>query len=392
MASQHSGNGPSSSLVAKIGRWTNSQTRWIAKIPGTFTLFRQIHHVVYPDVKADVDYATKLAHALPTEIRKILIVSPQSWDSSRMPWKPAMGNYFYDIWQSARERYGEDKVLLFQIQPGDPTWSSKLLKMIVDSDPSHVLFQGEEDPNGDHNAWPSFGAQLAKVWDGQLIFLMYDSVYWWHIFNAEKVARVYPNTTVHAIDRDPYELNRKIPRSGPGVLPTSLETLKILQSDKIFATRPDSPGDVTCVGSLYPDRIKQLRKFERSGIIVRVNPHREGRSDRPSYTEYAAAIGHSWATINLSRNHGMPRKHVKTRVLEAPLFGTLLLSDEKVLSSQIIPEDAFVYFTSPQDLKQKIRFLQENPATYEEIRARGIQYAQKVTNSIFWEKIEGLNS
>lgn len=381
---------PKSSIVAKLGQWSNSQMSWIAKIPGAFLLFRLVYRLVYPDNKASVDFAKTLKTAKPQQITKILIVSPQSWDKVRMPWKPAMGNYFYDIWKSAVERYGEKAVLLHQIAPADPSWSEKLLEVILAEQPSHVLFQGEEDPNGNPNAWPEFAAQLAKVWSGQLIFLMYDSVYWWHIFTAEKVARVFPNTSVHAIDRLPTELHSSIRRSGPGVLPTSLETVKILNSDALFAHPPKVRTDLTCVGSLYPDRKKQLSRFKNAGIDVVVNPHRVGRTDLPSYIEYASAIGHSWATINLSRNHGMPKKHVKTRVLEAPLFGTLLLSDEKNLSSEIIPEDGFVYFSSPRDLRRKIQFLRDNPEEYEAIKNRGIQYANSITNSIFWEKIEGL--
>ena len=381
---------PKSSIVARLGEWSNSQMSWIAKIPGAFGLFRLIYRFVYPDDKASVDFAKTLEKSEPQKITKILIVSPQSWDKVRIPWQAGLGNYFYDIWRSAVERYGADAVSLHQISQGDSNWQEKLLSSINLEQPSHVLFQGEEDPNGYPNSWPDFAAQLAKVWHGELIFLMYDSVYWWHIFTAEKVARVFPNTSVHAIDRLPTELHRSIRRSGPGVLPTSHETVKFLHSDSLFTHTPQLPADLTFVGSLYPDRKKQLGKFRNAGIDVAVNPHRVGRSDFPSYIEYASAIGHSWATINLSRNHGMPKKHVKTRVLEAPLFGTLLLSDEKNLSAQIIPEDGFVYFSSPRDLKRKIKFLRDNPQEYEAIKNRGIKYANSITNSIFWEKIEGL--
>lgn len=365
---------------------------WIGKIPGAFALFRILYSFVYPDDKESVSYAKGLKKSQHPPISKLLIVSPQSWDKARMPWKPAMGNYFFDIWQSANERYGKDSVFLHQIAPGDPDWSNKLLEAIEKINPSHVLFQGEEDPNGDPNAWPDFAARLAKKWSGELIFLMYDSVYWWHIFTAEKVARVYPNTSVHAIDRLPNELHKSVPRSGPGVLPTSLETVEILKTDPVFSSTVEARTDLTCVGSLYPDRKKQLKRFKKAGIEVVVNPHREGRTDLPSYIEYASAIGHSWATINLSRNHGMPKKHVKTRVLEAPLFGTLLFSDEQNLSSQMIPQDGFVYFSSPRDLKNKVEYLRKHPEEYAAIKQRGIEYANSITNSIFWEKIEGLYS
>jgi len=195
---------------------------------------------------------------------------------------------------------------------------------------------------------------------------------------------------VHAIDTFPRELKKGIPRSGPGFLPTSLETIKILESRALFANRPAAPQSLTFVGSLYPDRIKQLAKFSRVRIPVVVNSHRVGKSEKPSYEEYAAAIGHSWATINLSRNHGMPRKHVKSRVLEAPLFGTLLVTDERKLTSLAIPADGFVYFRSARDLKRSMRRLREIPQEYGAIRDRGQRYARGLAQSSFWSAIEGM--
>jgi hypothetical protein len=94
----------------------------------------------------------------------------------------------FDIWQSARERFGAQRVLLHQLVPGDSDWAERLISDIVAQDPTHVIFHGEEDPNGQVNAWPRVGAALAGVWTGELIFLMLDSVYWWHIFATETLA------------------------------------------------------------------------------------------------------------------------------------------------------------------------------------------------------------
>jgi hypothetical protein len=377
-------------LVLRIGSWTNDQMSWISRVPGAFFVFRLIYKRLYPAPGTAVRFRQTLKRSDLKPIRKIMIVSPQSCADVHVAWEPAAGNYFFDIWQSARERYGSQNVLLHQVAPGETGWSERLVSDIVAQDPTHVLFFGEEDPNGQVNSWPRVGAALAGAWTGELIFLMFDSVYWWHIFVAETLAEVYPNVSVHAIDTFPRELRKGLPRSGPGFLPTSLESIKILKSRALFANRPDSSETITFIGRLYPDRIKQLAKFARLGIDIDVNPQREGKSEKPSYEEYAAAIGHSWATINLSRNHGMPRKHVKARVLEAPLFGTLLVTDERKLTSGLIPADGFVYFRSARDLKKSLRRLRENPQEHEAIRDRGQRYARAAAQSSFWVAIEGM--
>jgi hypothetical protein len=375
-------------LVQRIGEWTNYNMGSIAAIPGAFSLFRVIYNILYPISKTDVDFATTVSVRSGAPIERMLIIVPQSWHSSRGTWKPAAGNYFFDIWQSAVERYGSANVELHEVEPGDSAWQQKALTVIRETKPSHVLLQGEEDPNGDPFALTNFASALVKFWDGQLILVMYDSVYWWHIFKAENVARLYPQTSVHAIDRFPRELRHVLHRTGPGVLPTSLKTLDVLRKSTPWLDAPSDTSRLTFVGSLYPDRLKQLKKYADYGIDVQVNPHREGRRDRPTYEEYSAAIRHSWGTINLSRNHGMPSKHVKTRVLEAPLFGTVLFSDEKRMSSLVVPEDSFVYFKNKRDLAKKVAYYRAHPEEFAGLRDRGQARANDIAATIFWTVIE----
>jgi hypothetical protein len=375
-------------LVQRIGAWTNRNMGNIARIPGAFSLFRLIYKALYPISQVDVEFAKTLPRRQGGAITRLLIIVPQSWHSSGGTWKPAAGNYFFDIWQSAVERYGDKNVFLHEVAPSDGAWQQTALDTIRQTNPSHIVMQGEEDPNGDPFALTNFAAGLAKFWDGQLIFVMYDSVYWWHIFKAENVARLFPQTSVHAIDRYPRELRHVLNRTGPGVLPTSLKTMEVLIKSKPWREVPSDTSPLTFVGSLYPDRLKQLKKYVDYGIDVQVNPHREGRTDRPTYEEYSAAIRHSWGTINLSRNHGMPSKHVKTRVLEAPLFGTVLFSDEKRLSSLMVPADAFVYFKNKKDLAKKVAYYRRHPDEFAALRERGMVRATDIGASIFWTVIE----
>jgi hypothetical protein len=375
-------------FVSKIGKWTNRHSALFARIPGMFSLFRLVYNVLYPVSRRDFGRNNGFRRVSSGPIEKLLVVSPQSWGRDGSTWAPAQGNYFYDIWQSAIERYGSENVNLHQVLPSDEKWQVSLLAAINRFQPSHVIMQGEENPNGDQVGLVKFAKQLRETWSGQLILVMYDSVYWWHIFNAENIAKVFPNTSVHAIDRFPHELRWVLNKSGPGVLPTSKKTMLALSASAPWKNRAPSPLPLTFVGSMYPDRQRQLENLREFGIDIVVNPHRIGRSDRPSYAEYATAIKNSWATINFSRNHGMPSKHVKTRVLEAPLFGTVLFSDERRQSSKILPTDQFVFFKNKHDLKKKIEFYSRNPQLLEDMRARGNETAALIANSIFWEVIE----
>jgi len=307
----------------------------LARIPGMFYLFRLIYNVLYPVARSEFGLKQGFRRDWGGPIEKLLVVSPQSWGTDASSWGPAQGNYFFDIWKSAVERYGAQNVDVHQVKPGDSEWQDSLLEAIDRIRPTHLLLQGEENPNGDPRGLTDFAKRLRDTWEGQLILVMYDSVYWWHIFNAENIAKIYPNTSVHAIDRFPKELRRVLHKSGPGVLPTSKATMQVLRDSPAWKMKALVPLPLTFVGSMYPDRVSQLEKLRAFGIDIVVNPHRIGREVRPSYAEYAAAIKNSWATLNFSRNHGMPSKHVKTRVLEAPLFGTVLFSDEKKLSSKI---------------------------------------------------------
>ncbi len=305
----------SHNLTLRIGVWTNDHMGCLARIPGAFFVFRLIYKRLYPAHGPALRFRQKLTRTGLKPVQKIMIVSPESLGESNVPWGPAEGNFLYEIWQSARERFDARRGALHQVALGDTCWAEKLISDIVAQDPTHVIFHGEEDPNVEVNSWPRVGASLAGVWTEELIFLMHDPLHWWHIFAAETLAEVYPNVSVRAIDTFPRELGKGILRSGPGFLRTSLETIRILERRPHFASRPDTTESVTFIGGPYPDRVKQLAKFARRGIDILVNPQRTGKSEKPSYEEYAAAIGHSWATINLSRNHGMPRKHFKVRVL-----------------------------------------------------------------------------
>lgn len=375
-------------FIQSVGSWTNDNAHIIARVPGAFSLFRILYNRLYPLNASAVAFGATVPAGSGPDLTKILVVSPQSWDASRVPWQPATGNYFYDIWQSANERYGAQRVALHQIKPADSNWLASLLESIAAEKPSHIIFQGEEDPNDDRGAYTQFAETLATVWNGQLIFVMYDSVYWWHIFKAEQVAQLYPHTYVHAIDRSPRELRKVVAKSGPGVLPTSQATIDTLFTSPEWGTVDMDGTELTMVGSMYPDREKKVASFFKRGIDLSVNPHRRGTTDRPSYVKYASAIGQSWGTINLSRNHGMPAKHVKTRVLEAPLFGTVLFSDEATMSSTMIPRDAFVYFRNARDLAKKVSYYRSHPEEFAEIRSRGHQRALEIANSIFWSEIE----
>jgi hypothetical protein len=87
----------SQKMVLRIGSWTNDQMSWISRIPGAFFVFRLIYKRLYPAPGPAVRFRQTLKRSELKPIQKIMIVSPQSFADVHVAWKPAAGNYFFDI-------------------------------------------------------------------------------------------------------------------------------------------------------------------------------------------------------------------------------------------------------------------------------------------------------
>lgn len=318
---------------------------------------------------------------------RLMIVVPQSWHPRFREWGPGVGHFYYDLWKSAEERYGASNVCRFQIEPENQNWAQELRQEIVKSEPSHILMHIEELPNGDLRGLLEFASSLGQVFQGWVTLLMYDSIFWNHLFSAELFSKAHPKTALIATDQFP-SIARVPQKIGPALLPTSQASLSVLETK--YVERHNKHG-LTLIGKVYGYRAKALKRLVRKGVFVEVNPHRaHGSFENPSYLSFYSAFRDSWATVNFSRANGSHVKHAKTRILEATLFGSLLVTDEYELTSQLLGTDSFVYFRNAKELKQKIEYLKANPESYFSIRKLGYEGAQRLRTH-FWVKFDKLH-
>jgi glycosyltransferase involved in cell wall biosynthesis len=320
-----------------------------------------------------------------------MIVVPQSWHPTLRGWGPGVGHFYYDLWKSAEERYGFENVCWVAIEPEKLEWSKDLRKEIQRIKPSHIMMHIEEFPNGDLMSLLEFASSLPLIFQGWVTLLMYDSIYWNHLFAAELICDLYPKTAIIATDQFP-AIARVPNKVGPALLPTSLASISALESSYKETQNPENKYGLTLIGQVYGYRAKALEKMAKHGLVVEVNPHRLNTSNRNlDYSSFYAAFRDSWATINFSRANGALVKHAKTRILEATLFGAVLVTDEYPLTSQLLGKGAFVYFKNPEDLKRKIARLKEYPEEYLEIKRLGNEGAEKL-RTVFWVEWDKLRN
>jgi hypothetical protein len=320
---------------------------------------------------------------------KLLVVVPPSWSTENKGWGPGIGHFYYDIWKSAQERYGSKSVEYIELGSNKTNWSNSLLNTIVDSKPTHIIFHAEEIPYNDFAELLKFGQGLNACFGGALTLLMYDSIYWNHLFIAESMNKVFSGTCILATDQFP-QLAKVGAKTGPALLPTSLESVRMLDSDYCKETQHSRFG-TTIIGSVYGYRERKLKRLSKMGINVEVNPHKNPHSPtKPSYLDFYSALRNSKFTINFSRANGATVKHAKTRLLEATLFGTIVATDERNITSLLLDESEYVYFRNLRDLKNQINSLNENSKEYQLLLNRSALGGERLRKA-FWMTFEELS-
>jgi hypothetical protein len=288
----------------------------------------------------------KTAHNNDTsfEWNSLLFVVP-SFFSDR--WDYAAGNFYFELFQSAREKHPEKNFWVHLVKEGDLDWTWNLLEEVRELNPNVILISPEIDPNGT-NDWTisKFVIDLKKIWQGKLVFLMFDSVYPLHMWRVERLAMLAPNCKIIAIDR---RFNRKFRKNwnveGPVFLPISKKSLAILKqkvNEKILVEALP-PIRVSFVGKVYPYREKYLKAIARKNWGFEVNPHYRMK-DPESYLSYITAIKLSRYSINLSQAGGSRLRQLKCRVLECMLFDSTLVTDDRNNNSLLgIGSENFVF-------------------------------------------------
>ena len=331
-----------------------------------------------------------------------LVVIPQVGPDVES-WKPAGGNFLFEIAQGARELFGDDRVSIFAVGGEEPAadWHQRLIRHLVDTGATHVIAQVEADPNTGQKkySWDVLWSQLHPRWDGVFLGLVTDSYFTWIRAGARRLARMSPRFMLVDICM-PMDgvLVAGRPEVGPVNMPVSDASLAVIDAECSGASRE---YDVTFIGTLYPYRVEMLEEIKATGANVAVNPHREvpatdyasSRVFVPSYVDYMKALAQSRITINFAQANAGSQQQLKTRILEAAAMGCLVLTDDVDRTDRFwVPEQEYGYFASREDLPRVVESWLADPERLEQARLAGQRRAREINVSSFWGGIdEGLS-
>jgi hypothetical protein len=316
----------------------------------------------------------------------------------RDTYRPAGGNFFFEIAQAAREYAGDAKVSVFCVEPGEPSssWHRRLALYLGEVGATHLIAQVEKDPAGNPEwTWDALWAALLPVWDGVFLGTMFDSSYRWLTIPVRRMARMSDRFMLVDICMPmDGQLVKGRPEVGPVNMPMSTQALGII--DETAAGRPKI-HDVTFIGALYPYRVALIESLEAAGLRVSVNPHRidaphdlEGsRANQPTYVDYMVALAQSHMTINFSQSSAGPYQQLKTRVLEASAMGCLVLTDDVDRTERFwVKGVEFDHFSAPEELPALVASWLGDPARLAAGQAAAKDRARSMNSSAFWGGID----
>lgn len=312
---------------------------------------------------------------------------------------PGTRNLYYEAAQSLREILGSDSVSVFHVAPGETPegWHERLIDFVQSVGATHVMGHVECDP-GQVNApwtWDSLWSELSAVWDGVLLGVMFDSSYQWLSAQSRLLARISDRfLLVDICIPMGGRMVRGRPEVGPVNMPMSRESLTLVR-EHLAGVIPEF--DVSFIGAMYPYRVELVEQLRSLGVSVAVNPHRadnaedfeSSRREQPSWLDYMAGLASSRMTLNFSRSSAGRFEQLKTRVLEATLAGTMLLTDDRERTSRFfIPEVEYAYFRNVQELPSVITKFMSDPELITQISAAGFSKAINIAPEGFWLAID----
>jgi hypothetical protein len=348
---------------------------------------------------AQLDAIPKSApSALPPGRAAHVVVVPQEGEAFES-FAPGTRNLYYEAAQSLRELLGSDSVSVCHVAPGETpeVWHARLIDFVHSVGATHVMGHVESDP-GQLDApwsWDSLWSELSAVWDGVLLGVMFDSSFRWLSAQSRLLARISDRFLLIdiCIPMDG-RMVRGRPEVGPVNMPMSRKSLALL-SERLADVTPSF--DVSFIGTMYPYRVELVEQIRNLGVSVAVNPHRadkaEGfessRHEQPSWLEYMAGLASSRMTLNFSQSSAGPFEQLKTRVLEATLAGTLLLTDDRDRTSRFLTREVdYGYFRNARELPSVITKFMSDPERIEQISAAGFSKAWDLAPEGFWRAIE----
>ena len=364
--------------------------------------------------RRDHERAVELAGPGYTALTPLPATRPRTRDLGRAPhvvvvpyegsafdsWRPGTRNFYWEAAQNLREDLGDASVSVFDVDPGTPpaVWHTRLIDYLRDSDATHVITHIEADPGSNADAWTwdtAFDLML-RHWDGVLLGVMFDSAYDWIAAKGRLLARMSDRYMLVDIC-EPMDGRMALlrPEVGPVNMPVSRQAMTIVD-ERLAGISPQ--WDVSFIGVMYPYRMALVEQLRALGMSVVVNPHREDRAannettrvNQPGWPDYMAGLRSSRMTINFSQSNA-PSKHeqLKTRVIEATLAGTLLLTDDADRTRRFWVEgQEYAYFATPADLPRVAQRYLDDPALLVKVAAAGQRKARELAPTHFWSGIE----
>ena len=326
-----------------------------------------------------------------------IVVVPQEgpqFDS----WRPGTRNFYYEAYQTARELFGESSVSVLDVGPGEPSdvWQRRLRDHLHDTQATHVVTHIEHDPGSPEEwTWDVAWNSLTPEWDGVLLGVMFDSAFSLVTMKSRRIARMSPNFV--AVDICTSIDSALVPgrvEVGPVTMPVSRQSSAMVL-ERIKDVLPTH--DVSFIGVMYPYRVEIVQKLRAAGVDVAVNPHRSDTAEDPSssrraqpgWLDYMAGLASSRMTINFSRFSVGDVEQLKTRVIEATLAGTLLLTDDKKSTRLFFtPEVEYGYFDGVEDLSRVIESWKVRTSDLDSGRRAAQLKAFQIGATDFWSRIE----
>lgn len=327
------------------------------------------------------------------ENSRILLIVP-SKQLSASNWGFAQGVYLHEIWASGKEYLKvEIEIFSFDETAYEMDEFDRLLMELVGGNYSHLLTSLESNPGATSWNWDYFAARALDIWSGLVIGLSTDSVYRKHQIQFQRFVSIYGKSVIIGIDVVPDLKYLKLKNYyGPTLLPISKASIAQIDRDlpNALSRLQSHQCDVVFVGEVYPYREAQLKRILDMGVDLSINPHRSHLDDTDGrgYVDYVAATCSGFLTLNLSRANGLKYSQLKSRVLEGPVFGTPVLSDENNLSTIFFdPDKEFIYFDGSDESllrvieQTKDKEMISNMSKSVKLKARGI------AQSAFWDTV-----
>lgn len=351
------------------------------------------------DASVPESHAPKGGYRPPSivERERHIVVVPQEGPQFES-WRQGTRNFYYEAYQSAREIYGEASVSVLDVGPGEPrsSWHRRLRDSLGDTQATHIVTHIEHDPGSPGEwTWDVAWNELTPTWDGVLLGVMFDSAFPLVTMKSRRIARMSPNFV--AVDICTSMDSVLVPRRsevGPVTMPMSRESTALVM-ERIAGIKPEH--DVSFIGVMYPYRVELVERLRSQGVDVAVNPHRQdiaedpesSRLSQPSWLDYMAGLAASRMTINFSRFSAGDAEQLKTRVIEATLSGTLLLTDDRKSTRLFFdPESEFGYFSDADELPSVIERWLSQPDRLNLARRSAQRKAVEVGATDFWTRID----